>query len=1214
MYGAWRGLFPSYDKSLAVDIGKSLQDDKVNDCLYPSLRFDKYLTILSNYDEFLNNTLPNYILTTDSKKRIYNDDEIATIKSKLTNIKKYVVNEKKPPIKDGKYNIQNGQYGTYTFVYENKEKTSDVYILGPKDNNYGSYSNSYLDSAREFTNNSYISSFLSIDVQNAGIENLGANNNQHNIASFITNLLKGNKNDTFSYTNDICTSYHRSYTDVYISPVREILNYALRDKGILTSYTSKEYSQLVNRESGAKYCFIKNEDGRDYDVFNYVAKKIVDDKLKKIKVKYGVEDLAELEKLYVAFKDLSDEIETYKPYIESVTHHWNRDLYFGNLTDINNSVYQKIEGKTKKTEDFSPTEGTVGYSQITSLKEQVYKFGETKVKAEIKYTLTLADGNDNFDFKQVDNAQVKNTETWHYMVKNWLLYGYYFLYDGTVDTATANEAARVELEKHGFKEDNPLLLDEFKVTRNSGTTQEFYDSIQKQVQSNLFYSGTSAKLIDEKAEEYNKILQDAGIKAKLQRIKFDKASSMAAFSILEGMHTEDSEYIYRELKEYLIELNYFTRADFEVLEKGVLKWLIPRYTVYKDEWPDTEFEKSSEQYGSFVRSRQSLIQQRKAAAESKKKNGESTTPSTPTAEREPITVNGITFANYSQHDPAWNGVKFSQGTINGSGCGPTSTATMLSGFGYSDLTPDVVATTIDAADSPFRTNDTCRAALKYAVEKLTDGNVKMSDTYTLNEENKINVLKEALEEGRPVLMGTGLTGEGHIICLLGMDSEGNVYCSDPSSCVSSNVLPFDQIFSNWVINGNSGYTVALDVPTGYTGSRSSGRTALQGFAGKLDIIAPENAKIVEIGTNENARKMSDNEKPETTTQSPQTQTTNPEGNPEESEQESTYNPNDYFTTNGKYITLQFKTANAVNNWKMTIEGLDIDESLSEGKYVKQKKKIGTTTDDNIRIVLYDDKDAVINDVEDYFKLRKRNNGEIDEDMYKFFFFTIYESGTLDMTNSVETGTGPECVGACRPGVEHGAGICQWTTMSDGLNMIEYLCRRMCEKDKELCSPLQKYVRKGVSDIINAGQSGELKTDFRTVASTDRDKMWEIEMEIAYEDFMNRFDELGLSWIKDRPACVQGTLASLVNWGPYLGWENAIDSNMDDEEIIISLCQYACGFTSTVGSLNHRWNPQAKLALDILDETVDAEEVLRYNRVAARYSTGTYGNFLSEYDY
>ena len=61
--------------------------------------------------------------------------------------------------------------------------------------------------------------------------------------------------------------------------------------------------------------------------------------------------------------------------------------------------------------------------------------------------------------------------------------------------------------------------------------------------------------------------------------------------MLEAMHTEDSEYIYRDLKEFLIELGYFTRADFESVETDVFKWIIQGYNVYKDEWPDTKYEK-----------------------------------------------------------------------------------------------------------------------------------------------------------------------------------------------------------------------------------------------------------------------------------------------------------------------------------------------------------------------------------------------------------------------------------------------------------------------------------------------------------------------------------------------------------------------------------------------------------------------------------------------
>ena len=100
-------------------------------------------------------------------------------------------------------------------------------------------------------------------------------------------------------------------------------------------------------------------------------------------------------------------------------------------------------------------------------------------------------------------------------------------------------------------------------------------------------------------------------------------------------------------------------------------------------------------------------------------------------------------------------------------------------------------------------------------------------------------------------------------------------------------------------------------------------------------------------------------------------------------------------------------------------------------------------------------------------------------------------------------------------------------------------------------------------------------------------------------------------MKERPAVVQGTLGSLVNWGPYMGWENAINESMSDEEIIINLLKYACTKTSTVGSLNTRWNAQAKLALDILHGETDAKRFLEEEGYGDEYGTGgQYVNFLS----
>lgn len=60
---------------------------------------------------------------------------------------------------------------------------------------------------------------------------------------------------------------------------------------------------------------------------------------------------------------------------------------------------------------------------------------------------------------------------------------------------------------------------------------------------------------------------------------------------------------------------------------------------------------------------------------------------------------------------------------------------------------------------------------------------------------------------------------------------------------------------------------------------------------------------------------------------------------------------------------------------MEIEGLTIDANIQEGDKLNKGDTIGTTNTGNIKIILYDEKDAIINNVEDYFKLqaRKKSN-------------------------------------------------------------------------------------------------------------------------------------------------------------------------------------------------------------------------------------------------
>lgn len=313
------------------------------------------------------------------------------------------------------------------------------------------------------------------------------------------------------------------------------------------------------------------------------------------------------------------------------------------------------------------------------------------------------------------------------------------------------------------------------------------------------------------------------------------------------------------------------------------------------------------------------------------------------------------------------------------------------------------------------------------------------------------------------------------------------------------------------------------------------------------------------------------------------------------------------------ITIKFISDNKVKDMTMKIEGIKLKDDIDVTENpIDKGTVIGYTTEEDIKLLMRDGKKAIINNIEDYMKLPKKKAGNLNGSEYDFFYFTYYESGKW-----CTEGNGPASVGACQPGIEHGVGICQWTTMTNGLSNIQKVCGKLAELDSNLCGNLAKYADMDCATLINkygmqpTFEDSYLKRDFQHIADRDRDRFLELQMQIAIEEKYETFDDLGLSWIKERPSVVQGTLGSLVNWGPYMGWEDAINESMSDEEIIINLLKYACTKSSTVGSLNTRWNPQAKAALDILHGQLDSYKLLEEEGFGTEYSTGgQYVNFLS----
>lgn len=106
-------------------------------------------------------------------------------------------------------------------------------------------------------------------------------------------------------------------------------------------------------------------------------------------------------------------------------------------------------------------------------------------------------------------------------------------------------------------------------------------------------------------EKINSLLEAMGVVTIRKPISFDNTTAngeittLTAFEILEGMHTEAAEDVYKDLKEMLIELGYFSKAEFDQLSTNVLAWFIPEYKPNTKLWRQNKDEDALS-YGAFI--------------------------------------------------------------------------------------------------------------------------------------------------------------------------------------------------------------------------------------------------------------------------------------------------------------------------------------------------------------------------------------------------------------------------------------------------------------------------------------------------------------------------------------------------------------------------------------------------------------------------------------
>ncbi len=191
----------------------------------------------------------------------------------------------------------------------------------------------------------------------------------------------------------------------------------------------------------------------------------------------------------------------------------------------------------------------------------------------------------------------------------------------------------------------------------------------------------------------------------------------------------------------------------------------------------------------------------------------------------------------------------------------------------------------------------------------------------------VDNVRQALSEGKPVIVNPQkgpdnlFTSGGHYIVLLGEDENGALILSDPNSWnyqkMGCKYEPGLEEFVKRYLGGPVDAIIPDQVPTGVNFNKK-----LEGFEAGLEVITPGQAEVIKI--------------------------------------------------EGNSITLKFTAENKAKNMTMKIEGISINPDIAEGDQLESKQPIGTTTEEDIKLLLRDQKKAIINNIEDYIVVNSKN--------------------------------------------------------------------------------------------------------------------------------------------------------------------------------------------------------------------------------------------------
>ena len=423
------------------------------------------------------------------------------------------------------------------------------------------------------------------------------------------------------------------------------------DKGY---YSSRFLNCCMNSHFDSLYDKILPKLEHDRDVIKEYMNKS-NEAANEILKKVGYEGLS-MDEVYYVYRNFdfsTEDIEFTQPRIVSVVKHWFKDLSFNEAYEQTTEPFEVRYTKETGLEDHGwyAAASIIPKDPIYRQKDQPYviKGDIVTVDGEVKNVSKSSLGDTQFDDYDWGDG--------YRATKRIFTQGYYYTLDGTAET-TRSVYFQKQIESMGSgggagtcyvrvkdgriknfrlpKDGESINSGEIVYNKNNvivshiGTKVDSDENGEGDTSSNTYKGKDDTYIIqigqshssygamhyfsagdkknsredtESSVKTINEVWDAIGVTVKRNPVTFDttdiKGQVMAtsAFSILENSKTPDAEAIYRDLKELLVDLGYYTKAEFDSLDTNVLEWFIPDYTP--DQWPQNSLDDIME-YGCMI--------------------------------------------------------------------------------------------------------------------------------------------------------------------------------------------------------------------------------------------------------------------------------------------------------------------------------------------------------------------------------------------------------------------------------------------------------------------------------------------------------------------------------------------------------------------------------------------------------------------------------------